>query len=81
MTYEELADAIRSSNDLSELERLVGPSNDVLQASLNRLAQLDAIAPRCKFDVAGYVDYDTQMARERYKRIEREQDEFESTYL
>lgn len=56
MTCETLADAIRSTRDINELKRLVGPSEDEKRASINRLSQLDALAPRCAFGEAGHVD-------------------------
>ena len=82
MTYDELADAIRNATDLSELKRLVGPSAEEKQASRDRLARLDALAPSCEFEKFDcQCTAEERAARERYKNVEHEQAQFESTYL
>lgn len=79
MTAEELVNAIREADSLEELQRLVGATEQEVELAKQRLEQLDALAPACKWDEM-CPDYEAQQARERWDRIMKIQGEYESKY-
>ena len=79
MTAEELVDAIREADSLEELQRMVGASEHENELAKQRLEQLDALSPACKWDEM-CPDYEAQQARERWDSIMKVQGEYESRY-
>ncbi len=75
-TAEQLIDAIRGASDLSELKRLVGPTQEQLDRARQRLRQMDIIWNHTERD-----GKTMSMAQEaRYNRLMAEQTEFENHY-
>ncbi len=79
-TAEHWKEAIRDADSLSELKHLVGPTDDANEAARVRIEMMDMIWLACK-DKYGFNRRDWPDAhREKYERLQAEQDEFEAQY-
>ena len=71
-TVDQLLDAIRGADSLEDLKRMVGPSDQESQKSMERLAKLDAYFEK-------YGDYGDDWP-EHAKRLMEEQNQFENDF-
>lgn len=79
ITLKELEQAVRGARSLTELTQLVGPSEEENQAAGERLKRLDAIEEFCNWDSPSPTMKEDR-ARKEWRRIMREQNEFEERY-
>ncbi len=75
MNIKQLKDAIRKSKNLSDLKRLVGPSEKEEQAAMERLSMMEVI-----WDKYGSFDVMPTRVIEQYNRLQKKQNEFENLY-
>lgn len=84
MTLDELKDRIRglkSMQDVKDLRREIGPSDEETRMQEQRLAHIDAITEKCLFGEM-YPGAEALRARQTHARLLRQcMEEFESIYL
>lgn len=75
-TVEQLTNAIRTADSLSELKRMVGPTEAQNEQSSKRIAEIDSIGEQYGYNTETMPWH----VAERYKRLMAEQDAFEGEY-
>lgn len=72
-TVDSLVKAIRDADDLGDLKRLVGASEQEIERSAQRIAEIDRLWDKYGTDMPYHVEI-------RYKALMQEQDVFESNF-
>lgn len=78
---EQLINKIRNANSLTELTRLVGPTQEENERARQRLEKIDRLDKKCEWgNKTGTISSAARQAREKRAQIMAEQTKFENKY-
>lgn len=81
LSKEQLINKIRNASSLTELTRLVGPSDEENEKARKRLEKIDQLDKKCEWEnKTGFISNPARQARECRAQIMAEQTKFENKY-